>query len=220
MNHAIIILLYAALPIGIIHTLTGPDHYIPFIALSKARQWSLKKTAIITTLCGISHVVSATILGLLGVALSHSLTKISWIANFRNSIATWLLIVFGLAYFIWGLKTAFQKNSHGHTHCLNAHHKKSWKELTPWLLFLLFVLGPCQQLIPLIIYPAMKGLLLDVFLIALLFGIATVVTMLSIVLASVFGTQLIRVPFLEKYGNATAGAIILSTGIIIKCFGL
>lgn len=221
MNHAMMLLIYSAVPIGVIHTLTGPDHYLPFIALSKARHWSLSKTALITLVCGIGHVVSAVILGLLGVALGYTLTKISFIADFRNNIAAWILIGFGFAYFIWGLRVAFREERHKHIHLLGGHqHKKSWKELTPWILFIIFVLGPCEQLIPLIMYPAIKGLMLDVFIIAVLFGIATIVTMSTMVIVSTFGTQFIKVKFLERYGQATAGAVICSVGIVIKAFGL
>jgi nickel/cobalt transporter (NicO) family protein len=222
MNHAIIILLCSAVPIGCIHTLTGPDHYLPFIALSKARKWSLLKTVMVTLFCGIGHVLSALVLGLLGVALGYTLTKISLIADFRNNVAAWMLIGFGFAYFLWGLRTIFKHERHKHTHLIgHAHsHKKSWKELTPWILFIVFVLGPCEQLIPLIMYPAIKGLMLDVFIISLLYGVATILTMEGVVIASVFGTKLVRLRFLEKYGNATAGAIICCTGIVIKVFGL
>jgi len=225
MNHAILLLICSAFPIGFIHTLTGPDHYLPFIALAKARGWSMRKTGIITTICGIGHVMSAVILGLVGVALGYTLTKISFIADFRNNIAAWVLIGFGVAYFIWGLRTAFQRKRYQHVNDVSHHdhihfHKKTWKELTPWLLFIIFVLGPCEQLIPLIMYPAIKGFYLDVFYISVLFGVATIFTMLFVVMTSVFGTKLIRSKFLEIYGNATAGAIICCTGVIIKYFGL
>ena len=37
-------LLIAAITIAFLHTLTGPDHYVPFIALAKARGWGFGKT--------------------------------------------------------------------------------------------------------------------------------------------------------------------------------
>ena len=33
-------LLAAAFGVGVVHTLLGPDHYLPFIMLAKARGWS------------------------------------------------------------------------------------------------------------------------------------------------------------------------------------
>ena len=40
MSPDISILLVTAASIGFIHTLTGPDHYLPFIVMSKARKWT------------------------------------------------------------------------------------------------------------------------------------------------------------------------------------
>jgi hypothetical protein len=49
MNQELGILLITAVSIEFFHTLFGPDHYVPFIAMSKARNWSTLKT---TILCG------------------------------------------------------------------------------------------------------------------------------------------------------------------------
>jgi nickel/cobalt transporter (NicO) family protein len=47
-----IILLFATAFLGFLHTLLGPDPYLPCIALGEARKWSMAKTAWITVLCG------------------------------------------------------------------------------------------------------------------------------------------------------------------------
>ncbi|HEX7375587.1 MAG TPA: hypothetical protein VF278_00670, partial [Pirellulales bacterium] len=49
----------AALSIGFLHTLFGPDHYIPFVAMSRVGGWSRSKTLLITLLCGLAHVGSS-----------------------------------------------------------------------------------------------------------------------------------------------------------------
>jgi nickel/cobalt exporter len=56
------LLLLTAMSVAFIHTLSGPDHYLPFIMISKARKWSLVKTTWFTVLCGLGHVGSSTIL--------------------------------------------------------------------------------------------------------------------------------------------------------------
>ena len=38
------ILIVTAASIGFFHTLFGPDHYLPFIVMAKARKWSMVKT--------------------------------------------------------------------------------------------------------------------------------------------------------------------------------
>ena len=42
------LLLVTAASIGVVHTLLGPDHYLPFVAMAKARGWSLARTLRIT----------------------------------------------------------------------------------------------------------------------------------------------------------------------------
>jgi nickel/cobalt transporter (NicO) family protein len=237
MHQTLAILIISALSVGFVHTLLGPDHYLPFIVMAKARKWSALKTATITTLCGIGHVLSAVILGLVAIAIGLTLTKLNFIENFRGAIAAWLLIGFGFAYFLWGLRQAIKNKKHSHIHFhqdgsihdhTHNHHEehahlhptKSIKELAPWILFIIFILGPCEPLIPLIMYPAVRGMNLEVILITLFFGAATLLVMLTMVFASVYGTRLIHYPFFEKYGNAMAGAIICSSGLAIKFLGI
>lgn len=90
--------------IGLGHTLLGPDHYLPFVMMSWARKWSTTKTAMITFLCGLGHIASSVVLGLVGVSMGVALNKLKFAESFRGNMAAWLLIAFGLAYLIWGLR--------------------------------------------------------------------------------------------------------------------
>ena len=92
----------------------GPDHYLPFIALSKARGWSFPKTLMWVIICGCGHVWSSVLLGLGGAAIGWSLNKVKWLENVRGGIAGWALLVFGLVYGIWGLYKAYKNNPHKH----------------------------------------------------------------------------------------------------------
>ncbi|MCK4502889.1 MAG: hypothetical protein KAU22_07615, partial [Desulfuromonadales bacterium] len=67
MTNEIFVLAGTAASIGFLHTILGPDHYLPFIAMAKARSWSGAKTAVITILCGLGHVLGSILLGLVGV---------------------------------------------------------------------------------------------------------------------------------------------------------
>ncbi|MFA6409043.1 MAG: sulfite exporter TauE/SafE family protein [Gammaproteobacteria bacterium] len=236
-DHAFIILLASALSVGFIHTLLGPDHYLPFIVMAKARRWSMQKTTWITLLCGIGHVLSAAILGLIVAAIGITVAKLQFIESFRNVISAWLLIGFGFGYLLWGIHYALKKKTHTHAHIhsdgslhqhlhnhneehAHLHTKKSYRELTPWILFIIFILGPCEPLIPLIIYPALHGSLMEVFWISLAFGAATLMVMLSLVLASAFGMQKFELHFFSRYGNALAGGVICLSGVAIRFLGL
>ncbi len=105
-----------AVSIGFIHTLLGPDHYLPFIVLSEAKKWSLRKTMIITFLCGLGHVMSSVILGLIGIAVGISVHKLTAIESFRGNIAAWLFIAFGLVYMIISIRSLYRKKKHTHSH--------------------------------------------------------------------------------------------------------
>lgn len=43
-----------ALLTAVIHTIMGPDHYLPFVAIGKIRGYSLKKTLALTFACGVA----------------------------------------------------------------------------------------------------------------------------------------------------------------------
>ena len=100
----IYILLSTAAAIAFIHTLIGPDHYLVFVALSKARNWTLRKTLKITTICGVGHVLSSIVIGSIGIFFGAELMKLVHIEETRGNISGWLLLIFGSIYFIWGLK--------------------------------------------------------------------------------------------------------------------
>ncbi len=59
----------AAISTGVIHTLWGPDHYLPLAAAAKAEAWSQRKIVNITILCGLGHVLSAALIGLCGIGM-------------------------------------------------------------------------------------------------------------------------------------------------------
>jgi len=237
MNSELLILTITALSIGFLHTLFGPDHYVPFIVMSKAKKWSTGKTAWITFLCGIGHVGSSVILGLVGIALGIAVSKLQFVETIRGNIAAWFLIAFGLVYMIWGLRKAYRNKPHTHIHFhnngishrhehshnhdhLHIHTGEEKVNLTPWILFTIFVFGPCEPLIPILMYPAAYHSLGSLLWIVLVFSSVTILTMLTIVLLLRYSFNFVPMKFLEKYTHAMAGAAILLCGIAIQFLGL
>lgn len=236
MTPELTLLLIAAASIGFVHTLLGPDHYLPFIVIAKARKWSLAKTIWLTLACGVGHVGSSVLLGAIGIALGIAVTKLEVIESFRGTIAAWALIAFGLVYFLWGLRKALRNQPHRHVHAhqngithSHAHthheehvhiHEKKDVNITPWILFTIFVLGPCEPLIPLLMYPAAKNSIVGVAVVAGVFGIVTIGTMLSVVVAFSLGIHLVPTQKLERFSHALAGAAIFVSGMAIQFLGL
>lgn len=237
MNTDLTILLAAAVSIGFFHTLLGPDHYLPFIVMAKSGDWSMGKTAWITFLCGIGHVLGSVVLGILGVALGIAVTRLEIVESYRGRLAAWALIAFGLVYFVWGIRRAVRNrphthyhphgdgSGHEHTHThhadhLHLHEKNVNPSVTPWVLFVIFVFGPCEPLIPLLMYPAAQGSLRNLVMVTAAFGAVTIATMMSIVLISAFGISFLPLAKFRRYTHAIAGATILLCGISIEFLGL
>jgi nickel/cobalt exporter len=232
----IIVLAGTAATVGLVHTVFGPDHYLPFIALSKARKWGVGKTTLITILCGLGHILSSVILGFAGIALGAAVFSIKAIESFRGEIAAWFLIAFGFTYCVWGLHRALRSrqhehahihqdgeiHSHSHTHVTDHSHVHNGKSgsMTPWVLFIIFVFGPCEPLIPLVMYPAAEHNMMSVAMVATVFGLTTIATMLAMVLAAYYGLSKISIPKLERYSHALAGLSILLCGGAVKFLGL
>ena len=213
------LLALTAVSIGVLHTLTGPDHYLPFIVLARARKWSLAKTLGITLGCGVGHVLGSLVLGAVGIALGLSVSGLNWVESQRGDLAAWLLIALGAVYCAWGLHRAKGPQAMVAS-TESATHKASMASLTPWTLFLVFVLGPCEPLIPVLMYPAAAGRITDVALVAATFAAATLATMAFAVLLGSMGIRLIPVSAVERYSHAAAGAAIVLCGVGIRFLGL
>lgn len=239
MNTEISILLITAASIGFLHTLTGPDHYLPFIVMGKARNWHMSKTLWITFLCGLGHVGSSIAIGAIGIAFGLGVKKLEAVESFRGDIAAWAFIAFGFIYFLWGMWRALRGKTHKHIHYhldgsthLHEHnhsvietHQHNHNEskpvnLTPWILFTIFVLGPCEPLIPLLMYPAAKTHIGAVALVASVFSIVTIATMMIIVVLTMRGINFLPMKMFEKYMHALAGAAICLSGCAIVFLGL
>lgn len=236
MTESILLLSATAVSLGFVHTILGPDHYLPFIVMSEAKKWPLRKTMMITFLCGLGHVLSSVVLGLVGIAVGISVNKLVHIESFRGNIAAWLFIAFGLVYTVISLRNLLRKRSHSHRHYhsggeIHSHnhnhseehthiHETGKPSMTPWILFLIFIFGPCEPLIPVLMYPAAQNNTAGAILVSILFSVVTIATMMGIVLAFKLGFTRINLKPVEKYANVIAGAMILFSGLAIQFLGL
>jgi sulfite exporter TauE/SafE len=232
------LLIWTAAGIGFFHTVAGPDHYLPFVVLSSARGWSLTKTIWITALCGVGHVLSSVVLGVVGIGLGLAVHKMVAIESLRGEIAAWALIAFGLGYLAWGLRLAYRRRPHTHIHAhldgsehahrhshLSGHahlHNKqeSGVSLTPWALFIIFVLGPCEPLIPLLMFPAASASRSAVALVAAIFGAVTIGTMLVVVALAYLGARRLPLEALGRWSHALAGGTLMLSGLLMIGLGL
>jgi nickel/cobalt exporter len=237
MSPEIALLTLSAAAIAFMHTILGPDHYLPFVAMARARGWSFARTMRITLVCGAGHLLGSVVLGIVGITVGVQLASLEWLEGLRGNLAAWLMIGFGLAYLAWGIRQAVRKrpHSHWHTHAglthrhVHTHHaghahvhenSRAGRSLTPWVVFVIFVLGPCEPLIPLLMYPAARESLAGVMAVTLVFGMVTVLTMLATVAIALKGLEKVRLRPLERYAHALAGGTVLACGLAIVFLGL
>ncbi len=240
MTGSLLALAGTALTIGVTHTVLGPDHYLPFVALSASRGWSRTRTLVITGLCGVGHVLGSVVLGAVGLLAGVVLGKLEAFEAVRGDLAATLLLAFGVAYMLWGLWRYWRPAEHHHallhragiTHAHPHAHEHGEEaaagsgvaagkgSTTVWVLFIIFVLGPCEPLIPLLMYPASEKNAAGVLLVVAVFGIATISTMLAVVYALSRGLHLVHLGTLERLSHFLAGAAIALCGAAILFLGL
>ena len=235
MDSTLWILSGTAVLIAFIHTVMGPDHYLPFIMLGRANRWSTRKVAVVSALCGIGHVLSSVVLGTIGIMAGIAIRNLELFESYRGEIASFLLIGFGIAYAAWGVRRAIRNRPHSHSHLrpngkayFHKHgHSEDYshahlqeKPTTFWAVFIIFVLGPCEPLIPLLMFPAATHGWIGISIVAILFGVVTIGTMTTIAVLGSKGLKLVTSNWIERYVHALAGGAIAMSGIAIMAFGL
>jgi ABC-type nickel/cobalt efflux system permease component RcnA len=238
MTPEIWVLCGTAATIAFVHTLLGPDHYLPFVAMAKSREWPVTRAMRITLLCGSGHIVGSVVLGFIGIYASIRLGALELIEGFRGDIAAWALVSVGLVWMAWGIRRGYRKHSHAHwhrhgdvEHCHEHSHSHEHAHvhgageggrcsLTGWAIFIVFVLGPCEPLIPILMFPAAKESIVGLLAVTSVFAVVTLLTMLAAVAVSVWGLKSVRLPGVERFSEAIAGGTITLCGLSIAVLGL
>ncbi len=203
-----------AVTVGALHTL-APDHWMPFAALARVQGWSAGRTARITMACGFGHVTGSVFAGVLALVFG-----LEMVSAFGHRIEAWggvLLVVFGLAYGVWGLRRAAGRRLHGHAH-RHYDHVHDAGRMTPWTLFLLACADPCVAVVPLIVAAAPFGAG-AVAGVAVVYEVATIATMTSLTLLARHGAVQLRAGWVDRYGDVAAGGLIAVLGVVLTALG-
>jgi hypothetical protein len=197
----------AAASVGALHSI-APDHWVPFAALSRAQRWSTWKTARITLACGLGHVTVSAALGVLALVLG--IASLQYFGERLEAVAGLLLMAFGLAYGVWGLRKAMDERLHHHADASGA---------TAWTLFLLFSADPCVAVMPILFAAAPLGAGHAAAVVAI-YEVATLGAMLPLVLLSRAGVTRLRWHWLDHYADGAAGGIIIAVGLAVTLLGI
>ncbi len=204
----------AAASVGSLHTL-APDHWVPFAALSRAQRWSARRTLAVTVLCGFGHVTVSALLGLFG--LLFGMRMVQTFGHRMEAAAGFLLVAFGIGYAVWGLRAAAGRRLHGHSHPHYDHVHEPGRA-TAWGLFVLFSADPCVAVIPILFAAAPLGGARAAGVV-LIYEAATIATMVLLVLPARSGARALKAAWLDRYGDAAAGGVIATVGVVVVGLG-
>lgn len=116
---------------------------------------------------------------------------------------------------------------HGHAHVLGLRAQEHagsagapQHSATFWTLFLVFVLGPCEPLIPLFFLPASEGRWALAAWTGAVFSLVTIATMLVLVGGACAGMRLLPLERLERWSHGLAGLVIAGSGLAVLYGGL
>ncbi len=226
------VLVAGSAAVGAVHALL-PDHWVPFVVLSKARGWDIQRSLAAVAAGGVAHLASTAALGLLlAFAGTEALTRVGPAAELGGAA---LLTVFGLVLSLRGLRVARgEGRSHGHDHGparghdADDHREESHSHDLParppgWRGLLLqgAVLGarPCAEAVPVFLAAAAYGLTSSLLAVAAWVA-ATLGTMLAVVWLSLHGLRAMKPELLARHGELAAGLIILFMGLGAVILGL
>lgn len=207
-------LVLGAMAVGALHTVM-PDHWLPFAALARSRGWSARRAARTTLLCGFGHVTVSALLAV--AALFVGLQIVHALGSHLEANVIYLLMAFGLVYMVWGFLRDPHAAIHPHRHA-HGHHDHD-HGLTEWSLFLLFSADPCVAVIPMVMAAAPAGWT-GVLAVIAGYEIATLGTMVVLVTMAHRASLTVRARWLDRYADAAAGALIVTTGGILAALGL
>lgn len=247
MNGSLILIATAAL-VAVTHTLI-PDHWLPYVAMSRGKGWSTGKTMRVTAIGAAIHLVTTAIIGLLlGFVGIAAINVISDKADFIGGI---LLLAFGL-YFTWkgwkaykfggghshaghshphphGHEEEHAHNCEGHSHSHEEEHAHNSEghshshgekvEKSDFALGAILGARPCAEAIPIFLAASSIGLTSSIFAVAA-WVIATLVSMLGIVWLSLKGLEASKLKVLDKFGELGAGLVIVLVGVIMMLIGV
>ena len=219
-----------------------PDHYLPFIVMAKARNWSdgAKPRGLRWPAgWGTYRKFGCARPDRSGVRYGGDR---SWkdSKSFRENLAAWALIWRS----VWadmpvrGIRRAVKNRPHEHvhfhkdakpsrthafTHATNTPmctSRQSGSISLPGSFSPFSSSARCEPLIPILMYPAAQHSTFGLIMVTAVFGVVTISTMLGIVLVSSFGISFLPMRKLERYSHALAGGTLSSCGVAIQFLGL
>lgn len=221
MSQAGLALVLTTIVTALVHTLI-PDHWLPFVLVSRAERWTTRRTVLMIVASASLHVLLSIALGLAVVAAERGASRVMvGVGERLESLTGWLLLVFGLSYMGWFLL----RGGHIHSFGVHPHHSPQdpepaetrrglLKGLSGYALTFIVGFNPCILVVP-CLYGAARMSTLTLVAVALSFAVSTIGSMVAVTLLGLKGTARLTSPFLTRYGEAFSGALIALVGLAV-----
>lgn len=180
-----------------------PSHWLCFVLVGRAREWTLRRTLGVTVAAGLCHVLSTILLGVLAIVFARELVS----EEMLKPISAGVLIGVGLIYLVLHLFHT------GHHHA--ADEKRADRGAVAALLLTLF-LSPCEAVIPLFLLAA-TGSVVFIAAMCVVVTVATVGVMLLLTSVAWRGVEAARLKFADRYEKLIIGSVLagLGAGVLV-----
>lgn len=177
-----------------------PTHWLPFVLVARAREWSMRKTLGVTALAGIGHVVVTVLLGV-------ALTALGLVVRPQLG-AVFPYVVGGLLIAIGVLQVL----RHRHAHAAKTPDRRLSDGGAALALVALLALSPSEAFLPLFLANIEHGWPGFALLSAVL-AAATILGMLLFTGLTTAGAARLNLGALERYEGAILGVALCGLGL-------
>ncbi len=195
-----------SLTLSLLHALI-PSHWLPFVTIGKAEQWSSRQTLTVTAIAGLAHTVSTTLLGVLvslaGWQLAENYHELS-----ERAIPL-LLLALGLWYLMQHLR---HRHVHDHIDAGEVRKNRSFSGLLLSLGLAMF-LSPCLEIEAYFLSAGAKGWG-AVALVALIYNVITLSGMLLMVVLGRRGLQQVNAHWFEHNENLITSLTLIGLAVL------
>ena len=218
------VLLAAAAGVGVAHAVL-PDHWMPLAVISRTQRYPARRVARLAGLAGVGHVVLSMVLGAVVIAIGLQLRHT--VESAQGLIVGGLLVLTGLGFGVLQVRGHGHEHPHGHDHphhhghdhADHDHdHDHAGQDHAPGRLALLVPFGaaasPDLTILPVFLAATTAGTATAVGTVVL-FGAATIGTFVLLTTLAAAGALRLRGDWLEQYGNAVTGAVLVVIGGLV-----
>jgi hypothetical protein len=219
-----------------------PNHWLPFVLIGRALQWSRARTLSVLAIAGSLHVIVTGLLGVLVWWIGATVkNQFEWFHETGAWLASGLLIGLGALYTLLHLRGGHAHGHHVHSHAASdqiyadehvahehahetaaehaahagrARAKAISERGAIATLLVALTVSPCGAIVPLLAGMTFGGFL-PVVGAALAAALVTVAVMALLVWLTLIGVEKLEAPWLDRNELLVTGGILIALGIAV-----